>query len=586
MMVLQIDQIEKSFDGLPPVLNGVSFHLAAGERVGLVGPNGCGKSTLVKILAQLLPQDSGSVTWGAGLTWAHLSQEGHWQAETPLGDQIGAVPADLLGRCGVTPAMLARPAGQLSGGQRVRAALARVLAGRPAVLLLDEPTNHLDAQGLAWLESLLVDYPGTVLAVSHDRYFLDRVVTRILELEDGKVHSYAGSYADYAGQKQAEQERAEAEYANFRREKKRLEEAIRRQREWAMAAHRKKLPPELKGAKAFYKGKAKAGMKRAKAMEKRLARVWTDKPFEAASVSLVLESGRTGRDVVLARDLGFSYDGQTWVLKGADFFVQRGDRVAIIGPNGSGKSTLLKLILGQLTPIAGSLYVAPRRLAYLAQELESLHPENTVLQEATGNSAADQAAARSLLGCLLFYRDDVYKRVGGLSRGERIRLALAKTLLAAPDLLVLDEPTDGLDLLARERIDEALADYDGTMLLVSHDRYLLRRVATRVLTLEGGHLTAFPGGYEEFMAWQTSGGRPQDEDEADGQVLGAGENTRRLVLEMRLAQLSVALAEPKATDSGRLEAEFLAVSDELRGLREPRRAPPKGKGAAPSAPSA
>ncbi|HYF92165.1 MAG TPA: ABC-F type ribosomal protection protein [Symbiobacteriaceae bacterium] len=557
MMVLQVRDVTKEYQGAP-VLTGVTFHLTGGERLGLVGANGCGKSTLMKILAGTLSADGGTVAWVTdGLARAYLSQESPFAPDRPLGEQIGAAPDDaLLARCGIAPEMLRQTPATLSGGQKTRAALARALTGQPDLLLLDEPTNHLDTEGLAWLENVLAGYRGTVLVVSHDRYFLDRVVTRILEMENGKVREYPGNYTAFAQIKRMELERAREEYRNYVREKKRIEEAIRRQMAWAVKAHHDK-PPRTEGKYqlGMNKDAARDLWKGVKNMEKRLERMKVDKPREARTIHLRIDqSGSSARNLILAEDLGFTYDGARWLFRHAGFYVQRGDRVAIVGPNGAGKTTLLRLLLRALTPTEGRLYCSPLRTAYLAQEMETLNPANTVLVEATGSSLMDQAYARSLLGCLLFSGEDVLKPVAVLSGGEKVRLALAKILLAAPDMLVLDEPTNGLDLPSRERVEEALGDYPGTLLLVSHDRYLLRRIATRVISVGGGKLAAFGGGYAAF---QEQGRRQEDDDR----------QAQRILLEMRLAQLSAQLAAPPEADKERLNAEFLEVSRKLRGLR-------------------
>jgi macrolide transport system ATP-binding/permease protein len=560
MMVLQVRDLIKEYEG-SPVLNGVTFHLAGGERVGLVGTNGCGKTTLMKILAGELPCESGSVRWVTdGLSRAYLSQEAPFDPGQTLGRQLKGIPDGLLARCGITREMLSRKPGALSGGQKTRAALARALHRSPDVLLLDEPTNHLDTDGLAWLESLLASYRGSVLVVSHDRYFLDRVTTRIIEMENGKVKEYPGNYSAYAEQKRMELERAQEEYRQYVVQKKHLEEAIRRQTAWAQANVNFKPPQDaLPNWRPYQGAQAKAKMQIAKSMEKRLERIKVEKPREATAIRIRMDdAGGVAKNLILAENLGFTYDGERWILRDAGFYVQRGEKVAIIGPNGAGKSTLIRLILGELAPTEGTLYRSPLRVAYLAQEMEHLNPENTVLTEVTGgNRAMDQAYVRTLLGCLLFSREQVLKPVSVLSGGEKIRLTLAKILLAGPDMLVLDEPTNGLDLPSRERVEEALEGYPGTLLLVSHDRYLLRKLASKVLLVADGRVEPFGGGYEAFVGrGDVADGRRQADEE------------RRLLLENRLAQLSAALVAPKPEEKERLDQEFIAVSRELRQLKE------------------
>ncbi|MFZ5823252.1 MAG: ribosomal protection-like ABC-F family protein [Bacillota bacterium] len=562
-MSLHVRGLTKEYEGTH-VLTGVTFHLAQGEKVGLVGLNGCGKSTLMRILAGESEADGGSVHWvHPERSVAYLSQEDIWAPHRPLGEQLGPVDDDLLSRCGIDRALLSRPAGTLSGGQKTRAGLARVLAGKPDLLLLDEPTTHVDTDGLDWLESVLRNYPGTVLLVSHDRWFLDRVVTRILEMNGGKVKEYPGNYSAYARQKQAEREKLDADYHAYLKQKRHLEEAIRREREWAMRAHRTKVDKtDHRYQKGHNENKSLAHMRIAASMEKKLERIRVEKPREQSRIHLGLESGtHVARNLILAEDLGFTYDGSRWLFRKASFYVQRGDRVALVGPNGAGKTTLIRLLLGDLSPTEGALRRSPLRVAYLAQEMENLTPSLTVLEEASGgNAALDQARVRTLLACLLFAGEAIFKKVAVLSGGEKVRLALAKILLSDPDMLMLDEPTNGLDLTSRERVEEALLDYPGTLLLVSHDRYLLERLASRVIQVKEGRLDAFHATYAEFVQRNAAPGPTAAQPVAE----------ERMLLENRLAQLSALLDKPAEGEAERLTQEFIAVSRALRALRERR----------------
>lgn len=567
VVVLKVHQLAKEYGG-QQVLEAVSFQLASGERVGLVGPNGCGKSTLLEILTGHVGPDGGQVRWiPAGISRGYMPQEPPWDPKVPLGEQLGPVPDDLLARWGLDRGLLHRPAGRLSGGQKTRAALVQALAGDPQVLLLDEPTNHLDVEGLEWLEETLQVYPGAVLVVSHDRLFLDRVVDRILALEDGRLRSYPGNYSAYAAQRQREQEQADAEYRHYLKEKRRLEEAIRREMEWARRAQDRKLPREYGLAKPALRAKAKVHVRKARAMEKRLHRMRKEPPKKEERINLAFgRAGGGSRTLIAAEEMGFHYPGGPWLFRGATFAIQRGERVLVVGPNGSGKTTLLRLLLGELEPSEGRLHRAPARAAFLAQELENLDHNRTVLAEASGgNEAADQAKVRTLLGCLLLGGDAVWKRVADLSGGERVRLAVAKLILAEPDLLVLDEPTNGLDLASRERVEEALEGFQGTLVVVSHDRYLLRRLGNAVLALKDGRILSYPGGYEAFQQHQAAL-RRRGEGPGDGAE-------RRLLLETRLAQLAAQLADPPEGEAEALEEAYLAISRELSELRN--RASPK-----------
>ena len=492
MMVLEASELEKEYDG-SPVFRGVSFKLAGGEKVGLVGANGSGKSTLLKVLAGDILPDRGAFTWiGRDLSRAYLPQQDLWLPGVSLEEQLGEASDEMLSRCGITRGLVRLPAGRLSGGEKVRAALARALTGRPYVLLLDEPTNHLDMQGLLWLETLAKSYPGTLLVVSHDRHFLDAVTTRTLEMRDGSLRSYNGNYSAYAAQRLAEHARELDEYRRYQKERKRLEVAMLRQVQWAQSAHvdADEAGREMKGAEVFYRGKAAAMMRRAKATGARIERMKVEKPQRGRRIRVRLDgSSGVGKNLVLAQGLGFSYDGKRWLFRDSSFFVQRNDRVVVTGANGSGKTTLLRLMLGELEPVEGSIYVSPVVTASLAQEAAGLDPVKTVVEEASGNSAADQPGVRALLGCLLFSGEDVWKKVRVLSAGEKVRLALAKILLGPSNLLVLDEPTNGLDLESRECVESALCEYSGTMIVVRESQ-----VRDPGWTLEEGVRTVVSGG--------------------------------------------------------------------------------------------
>ncbi len=568
MMVLEVSDLGKEYDGTM-LFRGVSFKLAGGEKVGLVGANGSGKSTLLKILTGEIPQEHGNYTWvDESLTRAYLPQQELWLPGESLEEQLGASSDEMLSRCGITRQLVRLPAGKLSGGEKVRAALARALTGRPYVLLLDEPTNHLDMPGLAWLESVIRSYPGTVLVVSHDRHFLDAVATRILELRDGSLRSYPGNYSAYAAQRRGEREQQLQEYRQYIKERKRLEAAISRQVQWAEAGHRdaEDKKHEMKGAEVFYRHKAAGMMRRAKAIRTRIERMKVDKPGKERRIRLRLDgSAGVGKNLILAQGLGFSYDAKRWLFHNSSFFIQRGDRVVVTGPNGSGKTTLLRLMMGDLDPTEGSLYVSPLATASLAQEADGLDPGKTVLEEASGNTAADQPGVRALLGSLLFSGEDVWKKVRVLSAGEKVRLALAKILLGPSNLLALDEPTNGLDLESRECVEDALIEYSGTMVVVSHDRYLLERLGTRVLSITDGKIEHFPGAYTAFAASRTLRAADSGDEDTD---TGLTKAEQELVLQTRLAGLSAELAS-RPGDNG-LAEEFIRTSRELRALREGR----------------
>jgi ATP-binding cassette subfamily F protein 3 len=591
--MLTVNNISKRYsDNL--VLDRVGFTINPGERVGLVGPNGCGKSTLLRIIAGAELADAGSVMRvPAGLTLGYLPQG--WDGPPDLsvaevlhraypgggaldeladlerrmaepglasstlaallkayaaaqerfealGGYAGAHRADAVRNgLGLADLPMVMPASQLSGGQKTRLGMACLLLATPDLLLLDEPTNHLDADALAWLERFLADYDGAALIVSHDRAFLDRVATRILDMQrydeeqsGPQVRSYIGNYHDYAMAKAAERERQRAQWKDEQAYVERVAADIRRVKQQGQ------VNPHSPAAK-------KAGRK-AKAREQKLERYVqsderTDKPRQGWGLKLDFESPTDGARVALrVQDLSFSYpttDGSSedrgskiedrpprtenreprtenrepaievlgsehpssMLLNDVSFEIRHGERVALVGSNGAGKSTLLKLIAGRLQPDRGQVRLgAGVQLGYLAQEQETLDGRLTVLDTLLAATNWSAAESRAFLHRYLFADDEVFRPVVACSFGERARLALALLVARGCTFLVLDEPINHLDIPARERFEAALDSFGGAILAVAHDRYFLARFARRVLALRGGALIDYPGGHADFTS--------------------------------------------------------------------------------------
>ncbi|MGH7263918.1 MAG: ABC-F family ATP-binding cassette domain-containing protein, partial [Candidatus Rokuibacteriota bacterium] len=525
--MIQLDGISKSYGG-QALFRGLDWRIGARERVGLVGPNGAGKTTLCRIVAGLEAPDEGQVVRERGATIGYLPQEvaasqaGSVLAEALSGFEdvwalereldataaaLGSAPTDeltarygelqhrfealggyrleteartILGGLGFRPADLGRPLGEFSGGWRMRAALARLLLLRPSVLLLDEPTNHLDLASLAWLESHLAAYDGTLVVVAHDRYFLNRMVTAIAELDPGGITRYPGDYDGYLVEREARQALREAQARNQAKRVAEIERFIERFR---------------------YKAtKARQVQSRIKMLE-RVERIQLEGPARTIRLAFP-EPPRTGRLVATLRDVHKAY-GHHAVYAGVDLDVERGDRVALVGANGAGKSTLLRILAGVLPYDRGQRTLGAHvTVHYYAQhQLDALHPDWTVLEELQGVAPDDgQTRLRTLLGAFLFSGDAVEKKVAVLSGGEKARLALAKMLAQPAALLCLDEPTNHLDLASRERVEEALAAFGGTIVFISHDRYFINRIATRVVEVADGRLTVFLGHYDDYRA--------------------------------------------------------------------------------------
>jgi ATP-binding cassette subfamily F protein 3 len=532
--VIQLDRVKRQF-GARVLFEGLSWMIPRGARLGLVGPNGAGKTTVLRMLegreqpdagvvhkppvfrVGYLPQEVETVAGGhvlsvvlSGFAAVAKLEEQLEAAERELarldpddaragklterygelrhrfehleGDRLEARAKSILSGLGVPPDSFHEPLETLSGGWRMRVALARLLLGSPDLLLLDEPTNHLDLEAIGWLEEFLDSYEGAFVVVSHDRYFLNRMVRGIVELERGKLTAYHGNYDEYLAARQArEQARAQAAKQQAR-EIEKVERFIERFR--------------------YKNTKARQVQSRIRALGK-LERVRTTRA--AATVKFGFPPAPRAGDVVVRAEGVRQRYGDHTVYENLDLLLRRGDRVALVGPNGSGKSTLLKLLAGRIETDAGTLKLGHNvEVSYYAQhQLDDLNAASSVLEEMERAAPGrDRLELRRLLGCFLFTGDDVDKKVAVLSGGEKARLALAKLLVRPANLLLLDEPTNHLDLRSREVLEEALNEYAGTLVVISHDRYFINRVATSVGDVGGRRVELLPGDYDEFVTWK------------------------------------------------------------------------------------
>ena len=611
MKVIVASNLVKYHGGDVKVLSGATLSVEAGEKVGLVGRNGAGKTTLLEILAGNSRPDEGSVEYPGeakvGMTAQKLyaGERGNRSVEEEissafeplmrrereledLGAQLSDGPTDALmeryGRLqsqferdggydyraraastlsslGFAPEDWKRPVGSFSGGEQSRVALARLLLEEPDLILLDEPTNHLDLQAIEWLEGFVKNAKSAVLVVSHDRYFLDAVSGSILELEDGRINRYTGNYSRYVEEKRARSEQlARKAKANAER-RAQLERFVEKNR-----------------AKATKAAQARSKQKLLDRMEKIEDPKSRDKNVK---MDLGGETRRAGRVVMEMEGVRYAHeDSDTPLLEDLDLVVERGERVALLGPNGTGKSTIMRLATGELRPQGGTLRlgnnVSP---AYQDQQLARLDDRKTVLQEAMGATGLDAPEARDLLGAFLFSGGDVFKKVSALSGGERNRLSLAEIVVSGANLLLLDEPTNNLDIPAREALEEALLQFRGTMFFISHDRYFLRKLATRIVELEDKKLTNFLGGYDYYRAHRRldegtkNGKRRPRRRVRPGQSKEESILASRLVAvegeidatERRLVRLEKELATSELYADGRRSREVVTEHRQLKG---------------------
>lgn len=536
MIICSAYQLSKMY-GANLIFENISLEIHEGDRIGLVGRNGSGKTTLFKLLAQTESPDEGEVHVKKGAKVGYLAQTPLFPEEVTVNDVLhkpfaemletekqmnktaeemgGPAAADpkqlkrllekydtlqqsfernggyeiesniqkVICGLGIEESFLDRPFTSLSGGEQTKVGLAAALLEEPDLLLLDEPTNHLDLASIEWLENFLRTYNGAVMVVSHDRYFLDQVVTRIFDLEDGKLTFYQGNYSDFVKEKEARLLAQFQQYQEQQKKIKKMKEAIKRLREWANRAN----PPN-------------DGMhRRASSMEKALERMEKiNRPvLERRKIGLELEAGkRSGRDVAVLEGVSKAFTGRT-LFKDVDLLIRFQERTAIIGENGSGKSTLLQILLGQLEPDSGTSTLGSNvKAGYLSQAGLEGYDYETVLEAFRDQVTMTEGNARHVLARFLFYGSHVFRKVRDLSGGERMRLRLAQLMYQDVNLLVLDEPTNHLDIDSREVLEEALADFEGTILAVSHDRYFLNKLFGHIYWLENHCLTRYEGNYD------------------------------------------------------------------------------------------
>ena len=611
MIVLSANNLTKTY-GTDVIIEKASFHMNDGDKVGIIGRNGAGKTTLLNMLTGQLSCDEGEFFVSQNIRIGYLKQRDNFNSERTvmeeiegifsglanleeeiarLSDEVAANPHDMrriekldelqhrfdreggytykseiigiLNSMAFGESFYNKKISSLSGGERTRLALAALLLEKPDILLLDEPTNHLDIGTLKWLEQYLSAYKGTVMIVSHDRYFLDQTVNRIFEVENHKVYCYEGKYSDYAAQKKLRRETELRAYNNQQREIARQEEMIRR-----MKQH---------GTEHL--------AKRAASREKRLDMIERLERPESEMGKMKIhfrQNFQSGSDVILAEDLEKCFgwgQNRRELFRNVNLDIKRGERICIVGPNGVGKTTLLRVLLGELPPTAGYLKIGHNvAFGYYDQGQLLLNDSNTVLEELKDSYRLyTDTEMRSILGRFLFQGDEVFLPVGSLSGGEKARLSLLKLMLSGANTLILDEPTNHLDIESKEVFEEALLEFPGTVIVVSHDRYFLQRIPTRILELTHDGAVEYLGKYDYYLEKKAQGisgkkylNRMQEENahtdsaankNADIETLSAAEQ-RRLNKEREAEE------RRRARQSEKLEQEISELEEKIAEIEQ------------------
>ena len=604
-MILSCNNITKTF-GTDTILSDCSFHIEEREKAAIVGPNGAGKSTLLKIIMGRLPADDGTVTISKDKTLGYLAQHQNLSSDGTIYDELLSVKKDIIALeekireteqqmknatgeqldtlldqytkmnhqfelengyayqseivgvlkgLGFTEDDFSLPVNTLSGGQKTRVALGKLLLSKPDIILLDEPTNHLDMESIRWLENYLLGYNGSVIIVAHDRYFLDRIVTKIIEIENTHVTVFSGNYTAYADKKKILRNMQLKEYLNQQREIKHQQEVITK-------------------LKQFNREKS---IKRAESREKMLDKLEVvDKPAEINDkMNIELNpSVISGNDVLSVSHLSKAFDDNT-LFTDISFDIKRGERVALIGNNGTGKTTILKIINDILPADSGEIKLGSKvTIGYYDQEHHVLDPDKTLFDELQdAYPDLNNTQIRNTLAAFLFTNDDVFKYIRDLSGGERGRVSLAKLMLSNANFLILDEPTNHLDMVSKEILEIALNSYTGTVLYVSHDRYFINTTATRIIELVGQTTVNYIGNYDYYIEKKDAltaaalAGKPADSSSA---VSAAQKNAQKesAKADWKQSKEEQALLKKKKNELKKTEERITVIEDRLKAIEE------------------
>ena len=578
-MNIYFTDLSKSYKG-KSVFENISGQINDGDKIGLVGVNGVGKTTLAKLLAGLEVEDSGIIRCSPSyMKILYIEQYPMFDQDITVYDEafrvasnchgnrtdIEAVVKKTLTKVGLEDHMWGQKATSLSSGEKTKLALCKVCVSEFDFLILDEPTNHLDMKSYDWLENFILNINKPILVISHDRFFLDNAANKIWELTSQDLKVYEGNYSEYKVQKENEIKSITKEYNNQQIKIRHLKQVISDRKSWYSSAHK------AAGTNDFYRAKAKKHAKVLKAKKRELERIEkarVDKPEKPMSPAFeIINKSITGKKfplfLVQGENLCKSF-GERQIFQDISFNIKRQDKIALIGENGVGKTTLLKILCGLDKEFSGTVSINPSvKIGYFAQELDNLNNETTTLDDVLIEGSTVEEV-RLLLADLLFRGDDVFKRIANLSMGEKGRVAFAKLILSGANLLVLDESTNYMDIISKEKIEEVLEEFGGSIIFVSHDQYIIRRLANRVFTIEDKKLYCFEGDYEYYLAKRKKQ-RKKKEIGIEHRIIS--DNIKRLELE--LAFLSGKLNEASdEIEKEKLNERFLTVAKELNKDRE------------------
>ncbi|HBX23288.1 MAG TPA: ABC transporter ATP-binding protein [Desulfotomaculum sp.] len=578
-MPARFHELSKSYHG-KTVFKNISGEINDGDKVGLVGLNGIGKTTLARLIANRESCDAGKIVYAPPhLRILYIEQHPQFDSYASVYEAILNVPTKnlqqtrdtetivkkSLNKIGLNEAIWSQRAVSLSGGEKTKLALCRIMVTNFDLLILDEPTNHLDTKSCEWLEEFIGQLDKPMLIISHDRFFLDRAVNKIWELTARGLKMYEGNYSAYRTQKEIELKNMAREYNKQQLKIQHLKQVINTREDWYQSAH------QAAGQNDFYRSKANKHANVLKAKRKELERTESaklDKPVKPVSPAFeVIKKSIRGKKyppyLVQGQNLGKSF-GRNIIFQGISFRIKRGDKIALIGANGVGKTTLLKTICGLDQDYQGTVTINPAvKTGYFAQELNNL-PYGATILDSVLTAGTTAAEARLLLANLLFRGDDVYKSIANLSMGERGRVAFAKLILSGADMLILDEPTNYMDIESKEKIESVLEDFKGIILFVCHDRYFIQRVANRIFTIDNQKLNCYDGNYDYYLAKCREQQVKDNIGAAYGQLT---DNIRRL--ECELAFLGAKLNEKMDdTEKKQLNERFLAAAKELHAQKK------------------